>query len=752
MRVVANRAAETITAAVRKRFSSLIIELPVQQAGSGDPSPDNIRPIAQWTDVELYVADTDTATEPTVTTTLPTPIFGGMVDVARGEVASLYNEKKSSSGWEMVEEGQFRCQVGAFNNGDETSTNVADLYSSHYKTVSNKDAYDATDDLTCGTPTIEGVTYLYVNDLDYTTLEAFTAYIGDVQFVYKSHIPMSDEIAPTIVYLPEGTSYVWATASYEILTVTGTPPLELPNAAPRPVEQFEVSFTPVQDLHGYDSPWPAGGGGNKLPISVTDFDNWGVKITQNGDYIHVDVSSSTSGYYPFTKVATIPSTWSDGDYYLKESTTSINGLGFRIIDRSFSPAVTINVDSNNKFTLASPRNDYDVEITIIGGQTPVGEYDVGVGVFVDNVNFTPYSNLCPITGHTEATGKIDSMYGGDITWNQRAKEINATNWPMTNGNATYNNGVATLVATGNYGRLDYRFAEAIPAEHYYLITVTAKTNFTHSFYPLNFKIGISRYVSEATPVANEWKTYARIYKDNSTADSPYVYIGDVSNFYQQGDVVEVKDCMYFDLTVMFGAGNEPTTVEEFRALFPNDYYAYNAGTVTTVGAVNGRPHDSGTVSLGTTVYGGTADVVGGDGSETWVKLVPSITSLQSINEYGIANFVFTFNPNINISPSPAVMCTALKRQSTTIAQTIDEGYLVSNTMNGYIRLYSTRASTVAEANQWIADNDCYFVYVPTTSTDFTFTPTTLSTSQGDNYAWSDTNGTTMTVSYWGKEQ
>lgn len=32
-----------------------------------------------------------------------------------------------------------------------------------------------------------------------------------------------------------------------------------------------------------------------------------------------------------------------------------------------------------------------------------------------------------------------------------------------------------------------------------------------------------------------------------------------------------------DLTQMFGAGNEPTTVEEFRALYPNSYYPYNPG-------------------------------------------------------------------------------------------------------------------------------------------------------------------------------
>lgn len=34
---------------------------------------------------------------------------------------------------------------------------------------------------------------------------------------------------------------------------------------------------------------------------------------------------------------------------------------------------------------------------------------------------------------------------------------------------------------------------------------------------------------------------------------------------------------FYNLTQMFGAGNEPSTVEEFEQMFPNDYYEYNAG-------------------------------------------------------------------------------------------------------------------------------------------------------------------------------
>lgn len=39
----------------------------------------------------------------------------------------------------------------------------------------------------------------------------------------------------------------------------------------------------------------------------------------------------------------------------------------------------------------------------------------------------------------------------------------------------------------------------------------------------------------------------------------------------------------FDLTLMFGSGNEPSTVEEFEKIFPADYYPYNAGEIVSTG-------------------------------------------------------------------------------------------------------------------------------------------------------------------------
>lgn len=52
---------------------------------------------------------------------------------------------------------------------------------------------------------------------------------------------------------------------------------------------------------------------------------------------------------------------------------------------------------------------------------------------------------------------------------------------------------------------------------------------------------------------------------------------------QKLDTSPFSNYEIFDLTQMFGIGNEPTSVEEFEAMFPNDYYQYNAGEIVGAG-------------------------------------------------------------------------------------------------------------------------------------------------------------------------
>lgn len=60
----------------------------------------------------------------------------------------------------------------------------------------------------------------------------------------------------------------------------------------------------------------------------------------------------------------------------------------------------------------------------------------------------------------------------------------------------------------------------------------------------------------------------------------------LSAIYSDKDTVFNKlkfSIMLIDLTAMFGSGNEPSTVEEFEAIFPNNYYPYNVGEIVSAG-------------------------------------------------------------------------------------------------------------------------------------------------------------------------
>jgi hypothetical protein len=55
----------------------------------------------------------------------------------------------------------------------------------------------------------------------------------------------------------------------------------------------------------------------------------------------------------------------------------------------------------------------------------------------------------------------------------------------------------------------------------------------------------------------------------------------------------------FDLTLMFGSGNEPTTIEQFREMFPAEYYPYNSGELLSAGVTEVISKKSDTTTLAT---------------------------------------------------------------------------------------------------------------------------------------------------------
>jgi hypothetical protein len=119
------------------------------------------------------------------------------------------------------------------------------------------------------------------------------------------------------------------------------------------------------------------------------------------------------------------------------------------------------------------------------------------------------------------------------------------------------------------------------------------------------------------------------------------------------------------------------------------------------------------------------------GSENW--------TLQSINQYGMANF-YLANVLTGLDISKGILCSHGERQTTGISQTTTEGFLANNNGEIYFRINSTTASTVSEFQSWLSGQNpqVTFLYTLATPTSTTVTAPSIPTTDGANTITVDT--------------
>ena len=183
-----------------------------------------------------------------------------------------------------------------------------------------------------------------------------------------------------------------------------------------------------------------------------------------------------------------------------------------------------------------------------------------------NRNLTWYENLFAsfLSGARNLFAKLLKIKGNTVVWNQHCSangsSINAFGLigGITNGKLTL-----TGTFTGSSSsqiRLSY-VNETMPQNHKVLFGISdSKCRLRPQ--------GIDTYTGTSNYL---------IYTGNSSS----VYDPVLNTYgYSNGDSVNIDAYIIIcDLTQMFGSGNEPSTVDEFRKLYSLDYYASNSGSL-----------------------------------------------------------------------------------------------------------------------------------------------------------------------------
>ena len=169
-------------------------------------------------------------------------------------------------------------------------------------------------------------------------------------------------------------------------------------------------------------------------------------------------------------------------------------------------------------------------------------------------------------------GSVIHLGGNPIVWNQLINE-GVTVWTSGMGTLTYNESIITLTVTNAQNVIiSYtKSQQDIIPTHKYCFKARAKISYDGRIVPtfLYSNQGVS-----FSAASNVWINLDCILTAQASSPVLRIYLIDSS----VGDTMDITDIQLFDLTLMFGEGNEPTTVEEFEKLFPLPYYPYNSGT------------------------------------------------------------------------------------------------------------------------------------------------------------------------------
>ena len=177
------------------------------------------------------------------------------------------------------------------------------------------------------------------------------------------------------------------------------------------IDSLKVTLQPTQDLHGYESPWPAGGGVNKIGIpDGVDFTLRGVRYYTDAGSLYMDGTSTgeTSSASAVFKT-NFSFTLQPGNYYFSR-------MSYTRPVYLFSDSGTLATNSGT-FTIAEPTVVW-VGFYIYNAVFDNEQCPIIITLSSAPSEYSPFSNICPITGWTGATvtrtGKnlIKALYGG----------------------------------------------------------------------------------------------------------------------------------------------------------------------------------------------------------------------------------------------------------------------------------------------------------------------------------------------------
>ena len=210
-------------------FLSLVCSISPVQSGSGDPAPDNVRPITGHTGVTVYVSPTENVADAEVySTTIPTPpgtVYGGTLDMVSGSLTNDMIDAEwnaAARNWSLNKSGTyptFQCTLsGSIHKAPSADEmGVCSIFkvipsiaggtfrANDYANCLN---YTQSGNLMVQCPSISGNTSL----TDEEKVTAFRTLIANEKLILYRVNPGSYQLTPQAISTLVGQNNVWSDA------------------------------------------------------------------------------------------------------------------------------------------------------------------------------------------------------------------------------------------------------------------------------------------------------------------------------------------------------------------------------------------------------------------------------------------------------------------------------------------------------------------------------------------------------------
>lgn len=450
-----------------------------------------------------------------------------------------------------------------------------------------------------------------------------------------------------------------------------------------PVENCVIDIEPVQDLHGYDNPWPAGGGKNKADYPYM-IQNGCVEQTDGSLYLQVASTLSNKIVYTHDGAGQIAVT------FIVKNNTGASSRGahpqIKYTDGTVNDVQTaVSEGSFTTFTKVSKAEKTVASVTFTYGSGNVKTwFYLQIELGSTATDYAPYSNVCPISGFTETNVVRTGVNVWDEEWES----------------GYINNSTGEFVASQNY-ICTKNFISIVPGKSYYIKTPVA--------------LKLIAYDANKTFLRAIASTWANEVISGSAHLSDVYYI----KFYSAAS--GALTTYNHDISV-----NCPATDHDYYPFTGNDTYSITF------------PSEAGTV------YGGELDVTNGTltvdramvdlGTMNWKKNVNDWSTFYSEN---IKKIIRKYDGIIYTGG----ICSVYTTDNSKITAN-GSNYIYGST-TGELRVKDTSKADLSTSEFKTAVDGIQFVYELATPITYTLTPQEITMLTGQNHIFSDTGQTAI---------